>query len=218
MYRGSRLASVVYRRRHAIAGEVPSSRFSIQDGRTLVSRETHPLTLSMKPLPSDQRFKLTASNVARYFKHKCDRLFRWDAVATGDRQRNGIGWNVPKKDRSKTPPRVRLLMGAGDEFERTQLEKLEARLGTDRVRIGDIVKGVGGREVVAPLSLEEFRACFDGGDPARICRPARDRPRVALALRGRLLPRTLRPRPHPRLAQHRPTRPHRNHPNRRRRQ
>ena len=43
---------------------------------------------------SAARHRLTASNVARYFKHKCDRLFRWDAVESQHRTRAGIGWNV----------------------------------------------------------------------------------------------------------------------------
>ena len=43
-----------------------------------------------EPSMPEQRFKLTASNVAQFFKYRCDRRFRYEAVGAGD---PGEGWN-----------------------------------------------------------------------------------------------------------------------------
>jgi hypothetical protein len=46
----------------------------------------------MKPSSQqEQRYRLTASNVAAYFKHRCDHNFRWDTVETANRMKSGIG-------------------------------------------------------------------------------------------------------------------------------
>lgn len=111
-----------------------------------------------------QKFKLTASNVARYFKHQCDRLFRWDAVEGKDREKAGIGWSVPKRERAHTRPAARLLMAAGDEFERAELDKLVKLLGSSVV-MGPSVAGVGGRTVIKPLTLQEFKHLFENNAP-----------------------------------------------------
>ena len=39
----------------------------------------------MPTLPTPAKFRLTASAIASHYKHRCDRLFRWNAVATADR-------------------------------------------------------------------------------------------------------------------------------------
>jgi hypothetical protein len=44
-----------------------------------------------------QKFHLNASLVAAYFKHRCDRLFRWNAVESRLHQKPGIGWGIPAK-------------------------------------------------------------------------------------------------------------------------
>jgi hypothetical protein len=104
---------------------------------------------------SDQRFRLTASTIARYFKHGCDRLFRWDTVETGNRGRSGIGWNVPARIRSHSRPGIKLLMKAGDEFEIENLDALQQTFGIDLVHIeGKSTRG--GRELVDSVSLSRF--------------------------------------------------------------
>lgn len=64
-----------------------------------------------------QKFRLTASNIAKYFANRCDRYFRWNTVASPLRGKSGIGWNVPKKVRAHSRPGIALLMEAGNFFE-----------------------------------------------------------------------------------------------------
>jgi hypothetical protein len=72
----------------------------------------------MKPSsPQEQRYRLTASNVAAYFKHRCDRNFRWNTVEAVSRMKPGIGWNVPRRRHEHSRPGIRLLMEEGDKFE-----------------------------------------------------------------------------------------------------
>ena len=52
----------------------------------------------------EQRYRLTASNVAAYFKHRCDRNFRWNTVEAVFRMKPGIGWNVPRRRREHSRP------------------------------------------------------------------------------------------------------------------
>lgn len=76
-----------------------------------------------------QKFRLTASNVAKYFANRCDRFFRWNTVAGELRGAPGIGWNVPKKVRKHTRPGVQMLMQAGNFFEGDHVEALLAEHG-----------------------------------------------------------------------------------------
>ncbi|HEY9284023.1 MAG TPA: PD-(D/E)XK nuclease family protein, partial [Pyrinomonadaceae bacterium] len=76
-----------------------------------------------------QKFRLTASNVARYFSNRCDRYLRWNTVAGPLRGRPGIGWNVPKKVRAHTRPGVAMLMEAGHLFEGEHVEQFLAEHG-----------------------------------------------------------------------------------------
>ena len=82
--------------------------------------------------PSTQaKFHLTASALKSHFKHRCDRRLRWDAVASRDRGRPGIGWNVPRALRAHSRPGIALLMAAGDSFEVEQLDALQAELASE---------------------------------------------------------------------------------------
>ena len=42
----------------------------------------------------NQKYRLSPSTIASYFKHRCDRLYRWESVERPDRGRPGIGWNA----------------------------------------------------------------------------------------------------------------------------
>lgn len=64
-----------------------------------------------------QKFRLTASNIAKYFANRCDRNFRWNTVVGPLRGKSGIGWNVPQKVRAHSRPGIALLMEAGNVFE-----------------------------------------------------------------------------------------------------
>lgn len=111
--------------------------------------------------PSDQRFRLTASAVASYFKHRCDRLFRWNTVDAPYRGKSGIGWNVPTKRRHHSRPGIALLMGAGDEFEVANVEQLVEVAGESNVRHQGISGDGEHRKMgVLPFATlaEEFRS------------------------------------------------------------
>jgi hypothetical protein len=81
-----------------------------------------------------QKFRLTASTICLYFKHRCDRLFRWNVVDSSFRGKQGIGWNVPQPPRSSSRAGIKLLMDRGNEFEVEQLRALIDEVGDDQVR------------------------------------------------------------------------------------
>jgi hypothetical protein len=110
----------------------------------------------MPKTSTDQRFRLTASAVASYFKHRCDRLFRWNTVERGNRGRPGIGWNVPAKMRAHSRPGIALLMQAGDEFELGNIDRLVEEAGRDEVHFQKETSG--SREIVRSLPVSEFIA------------------------------------------------------------
>ena len=62
----------------------------------------------------NQKYRLSPSTIASYFKHRCDRQYRWESVEQRDRGRTGIGWNVPQSPRFHSRPGIALLMSAGD--------------------------------------------------------------------------------------------------------
>lgn len=110
------------------------------------------------------KFRLTASAIASHFKHRCDRLFRWNAVATAHRGKPGIGWNVPRRAREHSRPGIALLMAAGDEFEIGRVQALEAEIsalspapGIEQ-RIHYAIQPDRGRQRVAPLPLPDALA------------------------------------------------------------
>src|SRR4051812_40934805 len=98
-------------------------------------------------IPLGQKYRLTASVIASHFKHRCDRLFRWNSVEGRHRGRAGIGWNVPPRERRHSRPGIALLMEAGDTFEIDNLQVLIDEVGTDQVRIAGIDDSAGRRNV-----------------------------------------------------------------------
>ena len=72
----------------------------------------------------NQKYRLSPSIIASYFKHRCDRQYRWESVEQPDRGRAGIGWQVPRTPRFHSRPGIALLMAAGDAFEVERLEQL----------------------------------------------------------------------------------------------
>jgi len=84
----------------------------------------------MEPSPT-ATFHLTASILKSYFTHRCERRLRWDTVATRDRSKPGIGWNVPREVRAHSRPGIALLMAAGDAFEVDQLHALQAEVAAE---------------------------------------------------------------------------------------
>lgn len=73
-----------------------------------------------------QRFVLSPSTIAEYFKFKCDRLLRWHLVPRPLRGAAGIGWRVPHDRRITARPGVNLLVTQGDEFEVDRIDQLIA--------------------------------------------------------------------------------------------
>ena len=71
-----------------------------------------------------QKFRLTASNIAKYFANRCERYFRWNTVVGPLRGKAGIGWNVPRKVRAHSRPGIALLMQAGNFFEGDHVQTL----------------------------------------------------------------------------------------------
>ena len=80
-----------------------------------------------------QKFRLTASNIAKYFANRCDRNFRWNTVAGPLRGKSGIGWNVPQKKRAHSRPGIALLMEAGNFFEGDHVQALIDEYGAEAV-------------------------------------------------------------------------------------
>ena len=80
-----------------------------------------------------QKFRLRSADIAAWFRHRCDRNFRWNTVASELRERAGIGWNVPKRHRKHTRPGVALLMNTGNNFEADSVEALIQEHGAAEV-------------------------------------------------------------------------------------
>jgi hypothetical protein len=86
---------------------------------------------TMAPSAATAKFHITASALKSHFKHRCDRRLRWDTVASRDRGKPGIGWNVPRVVRAHSRPGIALLMAAGDSFEIDQLTALQAEIAAE---------------------------------------------------------------------------------------
>ena len=121
---------------------------------------------------SSGKFRLTASAIASHYKHRCDRLFRWNAVGSGERGKAGIGWNVPRRTRDHSRPGIALLMSAGDAFEIGQVQALanEVVTGSQVEGVTAVVHYAGietehGRERVAITTLEEALALIRQATP-----------------------------------------------------
>ncbi len=119
-----------------------------------------------------QKFHLNASLVAAYFKHRCDRLFRWNAVESRLHQKPGIGWGIPAKKKSSSRPGIQLLMGAGDTFELDNILRLREEgaaagaAGSEHVLMGEITQQ-GLRTLVVPVEFETFRQALQRPIPPR---------------------------------------------------
>jgi uncharacterized protein YdcH (DUF465 family) len=114
----------------------------------------------MKPSSQqEQRYRLTASNVAAYFKHRCDRNFRWNTVEAVLRMKPGIGWNVPRRRHEHSRPGIRLLMEEGDKFEVGNVESYVETYGAASV-LTEGVEEEGGRRKVKDVKFEKFVEAF----------------------------------------------------------
>lgn len=109
-----------------------------------------------------QKFRLTASNIAKYFANRCDRNFRWNTVAGPLRGKTGIGWNVPQKRRAHSRPGIALLMQEGNFFEGDQVRALIAEFGEQAVLTAGIERTEGGYQV-KELPFSDFIAAFQSG-------------------------------------------------------
>ncbi len=111
------------------------------------------------------KHRLTASVIASHFKHRCDRLFRYNTVAGPLRERPGtIGWRVPKKARQHTRPGAALLMQGGDVFEVSQINKLIELHGATAIHHAGIDPAT---NKVIPTSFSDFLSVLDGGAAVR---------------------------------------------------
>jgi hypothetical protein len=114
----------------------------------------------------NQKYRLSPSIIAAYFKHRCDRQYRWESVEQRDRGRTGLGWNVPQSPRFHSRPGIALLMSAGDAFEVERLEQLQRDYGPDQVyHLG--FEEDNGRRTVRPLPLAELAAVLRRPAPPR---------------------------------------------------
>ncbi|MBV9928107.1 MAG: AAA family ATPase [Acidobacteria bacterium] len=111
------------------------------------------------PSQQEQRYRLTASNVAAYFKHRCDRNFRWNTVEAVFRMKPGIGWNVPRRRHEHSRLGIRLLMEEGDRFEVGNVESYVETYGAAAV-LTEGVEDEGGRRKVKDLKFERFVEAF----------------------------------------------------------
>lgn len=114
----------------------------------------------------DQKFRLSPSTVASYFRHRCDRQFRWNSVEQPDRGRAGIGWNVPPTPRFHSRPGISLLMAAGDDFEVNRLEQLQREYGEDQL-FHNGLEEKSGRQTVRPLPMNELAGLLRRPSPPR---------------------------------------------------
>ncbi len=115
----------------------------------------------------NQKYRLSPSIIASYFKHRCDRQYRWDSVEQRDRGRTGIGWNVPQSPRFHSRPGIALLMSAGDAFEVERLEQLQRDYGPDQVYHMGFDRDEHGRRTVRPLPLPDLAAVLRRPSPPR---------------------------------------------------
>jgi len=107
-----------------------------------------------------QKFKLTASYIASYFKHKCDRNFRYSTIEAAIREKPGIGWGVPKKIKQSSRAGIRLLMEEGDRFEVDHVRRLINQYGEDKI----LVAGFDEKSKVQDLTLAAFAKRFSSPD------------------------------------------------------
>ena len=115
----------------------------------------------------NQKYRLSPSTIASYFKHRCDRQYRWESVEQPDRGRAGIGWQVPRTPRFHSRPGIALLMSAGDAFEVGRLEQLQSDYGPDQVYHMGFEEDAHGRRTVRPLPLPDLADVLRRPSPPR---------------------------------------------------
>ncbi len=116
----------------------------------------------------NQTYRLTPSTIASYFKHRCDRLFRWESVEKPDRGRPGIGWNVPRTPGFHSRPGIALLTAGGDIFEIDQLAALQQQAGPGQLlHYGLETKD--DRQRVRPWPMNELAGTLRQSPPPRFC-------------------------------------------------
>ncbi|HEX8387116.1 MAG TPA: AAA domain-containing protein, partial [Rubricoccaceae bacterium] len=138
----------------------------------------------MEPDGPPQRYRLTASNLARYFKHGCDRLLRWEAVSGKDREGLRVAEGVPEARRLDSRPGIQLLMAGGDAFEMDRVLELQALYGESDVHLEGVQTKRNGQESPAPTPLRTLGDLLRSGAPPRfVAQPevdlARDAPEAA---------------------------------------
>ena len=113
------------------------------------------------------RYRLTASNLARHFKHNCDRLFRWEAVGGKDRAAVRRDEGVPEAHRLDSRPGVQLLMDAGDRFEMDRVRALVEEHGPARVHLQGELTKKNGQQAPAPTPLATLAELLRRPTPPR---------------------------------------------------
>lgn len=113
------------------------------------------------------RYRLTASNLARYFKHSCDRLFRWEAVGGKDRSRLRREEGVPDARRLDSRPGIELLMAEGNRFEMDQVLALREENGEENVYIHSITTRESGEQIPDPTPLRRLSELLRQPTPPR---------------------------------------------------
>lgn len=111
------------------------------------------------------RYRLTASNLARHFKHGCDRLFRWEAVGGADRGAVRRAEGVPERRRLDSRPGIEMLMAEGDRFEMARVRALQDE-HPGRVYLHGVVDK-NGQGAPAPVPLATLAALLRQPEPPR---------------------------------------------------
>lgn len=115
--------------------------------------------MTSKATANVQKFKLRPTDIAAWFRHRCDRNFRWNTVPSPLRERSGIGWGVPRRVRKHTRPGVALLMNAGHNFEADGIQELIDKYGKERVLSAGFDTHAASR-TVHDLPFERFVEAF----------------------------------------------------------
>lgn len=102
-----------------------------------------------------QKFRLRPTDIAAWFRHSCDRNFRWNTVPGEQRDRPGIGWGVPRRIKKSTRPGVVLLMSAGYNFEADGIEELIALHGEEKILYAGFTSHANNR-TVGDLPFDRF--------------------------------------------------------------
>ncbi len=106
-----------------------------------------------------QRFRLRPTDIAAWFRHRCDRNFRWNTVPGDLRERPGIGWGVSRRIKKNTRPGVVRLMNAGYNFEADSIQGLIDLHGAGSVLFAGFDEQKS-RRTVRDLPFDRFLVAF----------------------------------------------------------